>query len=155
MGNFAQKFSPRSLEMAKIEVNSAVVSFDKRVASSTDKLSVKIESFAAKGVAELPAIIIARVDNLAHGILYLINSLRADTFGSFLAEVRRELANNAALYSHIVAGNVSLIYSRTKDGEPVNVSSWDLRHALDMVPGLSVVSGTIAETVVESEEIDF
>ena len=139
-------------------LNSSVVIFDSKIAGSTDKISIHLSSVAGHKIdmikaAKGGAAIIARISNIAHGCLYLVNSTKASSFGNFLTDVRREVANNAALYAQVKKGDVSLHFGRTSNGENIVESAWDMRGVLDILPFLSTGGAVESATIVESMEI--
>ncbi|MCK4517327.1 hypothetical protein KAT92_00995 [Candidatus Babeliales bacterium] len=140
--------------------NTMVVSFETKHVSASDKLSINFVAVAGHPVAKVEGFkggtgMLARIKNISHGLINMFHCIHADTFAAFYEGCKKEAANNAELFDHILPGDCTLTFSRTKEGQPVNISQIDLRGALDFLSSISVAGVSSAPTVVESEEFDF
>ena len=146
--------------MSKLSMNTIVVSFDTKPVTSSDKLTVKVSAVAGFPLEQVEkfkggAGMISRVENISHGMCNMFHTLHAESFATFHDGVAKEAKNNSSLFDRIKPGDVSLTFSRTSGGQPVGISTIDLRGALDFLKSISVAGTAEVSAEVISEEFSF
>lgn len=162
----------------KLVVNSSVVSFDHKLITTNDKLSVKVVAFRGVKFSDMETAIVEkltaakienpadlakssvlmiknRLENVTDGIALVLQNLQGVAFPDFIKSVKSEIKNNSSLYALLQVGDATILMGRTVKGKVEWVSSLDVKVMLDALSGISSATATKSPDAIESVEIVF